>query len=82
MGKEPDSCPEKSSGEAFEGERDIIWNQELIAIAKNEGMPPARFWNIYAVKQKFVELFDALPITTVGRDHRARRDLPHRHHNP
>ena len=59
MGKEQGSCLEKSSGEPFEGERDIIWNQELIAIAKNEGMPPARFWNIYAFKQKFDEQFGA-----------------------
>ena len=65
MEKEQDSCLEKFSGEAFEGERDIIWNQERIAIAKNEGMPPARFWNIYTVKQEFVELFAVLKASLV-----------------
>ena len=33
------------------------------------------------VKQKFVELLDALPITTVGRDYQARRNLLHYRQN-
>ena len=34
---------------------------------KNEGIPLARIYNLYSVKQKFIGLLDALPITTVGR---------------
>ena len=50
-------------------------NEELRT--ENEAVPAARICIILSDKQKYVEQFDTFPISTVGRDHRARRDLPH-----